>query len=343
MTRLSGGRAAAEHRERRPRGAGERPRAGSTRVTSVSRSAGRARWRSLAARSGSCVRCRRRAGRPRRWDRNEHHRHAVAERPGCSRVRTETGTMATSGSAGSSPCSMEPVAQRAAEIATITSLTVKPNAFLIALTGRARAGRRRSAGAARCAVEAGARRAGGRARARRVGRARHGAWRPASTSAEAARPRACADGGTRAGAERPGSRPQRAQRLPRKARDAAGEHARAALGCRVRPARLRRGGTSRPSGAGSRARSGSRPRMPSTAAWWIFGQHRRRGRPARPWIRSSFPQRRARSSGREMMRATVLGELCRRRPAARQLADVEVEVEVGVLDPVRVGRARAGR
>jgi len=108
---------------------------GMKRVASVSRSAGSALWRSLATSSVSWVRSSRRAG--------SGSSVAIGTTitdtrlpnvPYCSSVRTETGTIAMSGSAGSASRSASHRRTMPVHSATTTSLTVKPKASLICLT-----------------------------------------------------------------------------------------------------------------------------------------------------------------------------------------------------------------
>ena len=80
----------------------------------------------------------------------------------------------------------------------------------------------------------------------------------------------------------------------------------------------------------------SAPESPSIAAWWIFGEHRHRS-VLEPVDQVQLPQRpgaveRAGEDPRDLLGELLVG------PGRRQgeLADVEVEVEVAVVDPVGV-------
>jgi len=134
MTRFTGGRV-------RPitsivvRAASEATAGGMKLVASVSRFAGTARWRVLAPRSSSCVRFSRRLGSASLVGIGTIIIETrLPNEPICSSVRTDTGTIATSGSRGSSSRSCSHSRSDPAHIATTASLTVTPASFLIALT-----------------------------------------------------------------------------------------------------------------------------------------------------------------------------------------------------------------
>src|SRR3954447_15980128 len=108
---------------------------GMNAVASVSRSAGRALCRSLALRRSSWVRRRRSAGS----GSSVGIGTIIIETrlpyvPCCSSVRTDMGTIATSGSSGSASRSRSHWRTAPAQSATTTSLTVRPSAPLSALT-----------------------------------------------------------------------------------------------------------------------------------------------------------------------------------------------------------------
>ena len=104
-------------------------------VASVSRSAGSARWRCLALISSSWVRIRRRSGSGSSVGIGTIIIDTrLPKVPCCSSVRTDTGTIATSGSSGRSSWSISHSRSAEAQRVTTTSLTVMPAALLIALT-----------------------------------------------------------------------------------------------------------------------------------------------------------------------------------------------------------------
>ena len=287
ITRLSGGRV-------RPstsmvvRAASAITAGGMKLVASVNRSAGSARWRSLALRSSSWVRRSRSAGS----GSSVGIGTTIVEMrlpnvPFSSARRTETGTIATSGSRGSSSRSSSQVRSAPAHKATTTSFTVTPTWLLIAFTVSSDS----EPSANRRWAEMGP------LKLVRGGRAVVTSSTEGSSSEPSAR-RACPSAELSCGPPGKALAPGRSVRFGR----VLGSARRARTGWRGSPARPRPsisrspgtrspddrgggGGSSRPSGLGSRsAERISLPDTPSTTAWWILVSSAARP-PWSPWMR----------------------------------------------------------
>ena len=136
MTRFQFGRPARPEATRNDsRAARENTAGGMKWLASWSSSAGSARWRSFISSSASCVRSSRRTGSASSVNSGARiSRMRLPNVPRCSRVRTETGICATSGSSGSSSWSTSQRRTAPAQSVTTTSLTVTPKDRLTALT-----------------------------------------------------------------------------------------------------------------------------------------------------------------------------------------------------------------
>ena len=226
--------------------------------------------------------------------------------PRCSGVRTDTGTIVSSGSLGSSPRSASQSRSAPAQIVMTTSLTVQPAAFLTALTSASgsdpNATRRcgvidpwkRVRGAVRvapCRIPPSRRRGESRASRRLIAAV---VPMPGTCRSIATLSRCGSVRGTAATA-RTGCRGSPA--TPRASIPSS-------PGVRTSPPLSPAGGTSRPVGAvSSRTLKTSAPDIPSTAAWCILVSSATR--PSRsPWMTYSSHSGRARSSGRATIRAT---------------------------------------
>ena len=136
MTRFQFGRPARPEATRNDsRAARENTAGGMKWLASWSSSAGSARWRSFISSSASCVRSSRRTGSGSSVNSGARiSRMRLPYVPRCSRVRTETGICATSGSSGSSSWATSQRRTAPAQSVTTTSLTVTPKDRLTALT-----------------------------------------------------------------------------------------------------------------------------------------------------------------------------------------------------------------
>ena len=207
--------------------------------------------------------------------------------PNCSGVRTETGTIVTSGSSGSSPCSIRNSRIADAHIVITTSLTVLPKAFLTALTSVSET------------LPQPTLRCGESAAWKRVRGAR--SLRPSSTPpsvrrGESTRPttRVVEAIDRRAGyvaqrrqrvevGERLRQVAQQPHRLARQAGEAAREHLELARRPLLRLALGRRHVAAARAARRAARRGSRRPDRPSTAEWWIFVITATRPR-RRPWM-----------------------------------------------------------
>src|SRR3954454_9258852 len=340
MTRFTGGRV-------RPRicivvrAASAATAGGMNAVASVRGSAGRALWRSLALRSSSCVRRRRSAAS----GSSVGIGTIIIETrlpnvPCCSSVRTDMGTIATSGSAGSASPASSHRGTAPAHSATTTSLTVSPSAPLSALTASSES----CPNAKRRCAEIGPLNAvrGGRAvvASRTAGSVPPIALRTRPTARETVGPpgRALTPGSSvtfGSVRQRRRDRAQRAQRLARQPEDAAAEQLEVAG-----HAARRRGGIGRRQLAalGARVEQDREDLVARDAVDdGVVDLRQQRDVAVRQAVdQVDLPQRAVAVERAGEDAGDGLGEpavVAGRRDGG--LADVEVEVEVGVLDPVR--------
>ena len=305
---------------------------------SWSSSAGSARWRSFITRSASWVRSRRSTGSATFVNSGALiSMIRLPNVPACSERAHRHRDLGHERLVGSSSCSSSQRRTAPAQIDTTTSLTVQPCRFLTRLTASSES---RPKAKRRCGEMRPLKLVRGAFRLVRSSRPpspRLSAWptRPATRAASA---------GARQRAERRlvevrqrrRQRAQQPQRVARQAQQPAPEHLQLAR-VAVQAARRAAAGASRPSGRQVEQHAHDLgPREAVHQRVVDLREHRRAVR-SEPVDQVHLPERaRAVERPRDDARH-LLGELlvvARRRE--RQLAHVEVEVEVGVVDPVRV-------
>ena len=231
--------------------------------------------------------------------------------PRSSSLRTDTGTIATSGSGGSSSRSSSQVRSAPAQRVTTTSFTLTPTRFLIAFTVSsesepsakrrwAEIGPLKLVRGGRAVVTSSTEGSSSEPSARRAWPRAELSWGPPGKALAPGRSVRFGSVLGSARSARSGWRGSPARPRPSISRSP---------GTRSPAGRGGGGGRSRPSGLGSSSTERiSFPDTPSTTEWWILVSSAARSS-CSPWIRYSSHSGRARSSGRAKIRATVSASL----------------------------------